>query len=68
MTLRRTLLATGIALAAALGTPLAGAQTKPIHLIVPYAAGGPLDVTARALAVRNGLAGRSARCWKNIAG
>ena len=50
MTLRRTLLATGIALAAALGTPLAGAQTKPIHLIVPYAAGGPLDVTARALA------------------
>ena len=50
MTLRRNLLATGIALAAALGTPLAGAQTKPIHLIVPYAAGGPLDVTARALA------------------
>ena len=50
MTLRRTLLATGIALAAALGTPLAGALTKPIHLIVPYAAGGPLDVTARALA------------------
>jgi tripartite-type tricarboxylate transporter receptor subunit TctC len=28
------------------------AQTisKPIHLIVPYAAGGPIDVTARVLA------------------
>jgi len=25
---------------------------KPIHLIVPYAAGGPIDVTARALAER----------------
>jgi tripartite-type tricarboxylate transporter receptor subunit TctC len=33
-------------------TPLAQAQTKPIRLIVPYAAGGPLDVTARALAER----------------
>ena len=29
-----------------------GAQTKPIRLIVPYAAGGPIDVTARALAER----------------
>ena len=30
------------------------AQTisKPIHLIVPYAAGGPIDVTARVLAER----------------
>ena len=28
------------------------AQTKPIRLIVPYAAGGPIDVTARALAER----------------
>lgn len=32
--------------------PLAQAQNKPIRLIVPYAAGGPLDVTARALAER----------------
>ena len=35
---------------------LAGAQTtpggKPIRLIVPYAAGGPIDVTARFLAER----------------
>ena len=28
------------------------AQTKPIRLIVPYAAGGPIDVTARVLAER----------------
>lgn len=30
----------------------AQAQSKPIRLIVPYAAGGPIDVTARALAER----------------
>jgi tripartite-type tricarboxylate transporter receptor subunit TctC len=30
----------------------AQAQHKPIRLIVPYAAGGPIDVTARALAER----------------
>ncbi|MEY4727328.1 MAG: hypothetical protein RLZ36_1955 [Pseudomonadota bacterium] len=30
----------------------AQAPTKPIRLIVPYAAGGPIDVTARALAER----------------
>jgi len=32
--------------------PFAWAQSKPIRLIVPYAAGGPIDVTARALAER----------------
>lgn len=37
-----------------LGLGHASAQTpnKPIRLIVPYAAGGPIDVTARALAER----------------
>ena len=45
---RRTLLL-GTAVFAA--TPI-WAQGRPIRLIVPYAAGGPLDITARALAER----------------
>ena len=39
------------ALAANLTSP-AWAQGKPIRIIVPYAPGGPIDVTARALAER----------------
>ena len=52
--LKRFLTRLGVlSLAIALSTALpALAQNKPIRLIVPYAAGGPIDVTARALAER----------------
>ncbi len=48
---RRHLLALA-ALGAAGASPLALAQARPVRLIVPYAAGGPIDVTARLLAER----------------
>jgi len=48
---RRTLLAGGLA-AATLAVPALRAQQRTIRLIVPYAAGGPIDVTARVLAER----------------
>ena len=49
----RRILLTLIALAATLGTGHAAAQqAKTIRLVVPYGAGGPIDVTARALAER----------------
>lgn len=50
---RRPLLAGLAALATLPWLPgLAGAQARPIRLIVPYPPGGPLDVMARALADR----------------
>ena len=47
-----TILLAVLTLVATATSSLAQAQGKPIRLIVPYAAGGPLDVTARALGER----------------
>jgi tripartite-type tricarboxylate transporter receptor subunit TctC len=50
---RRTLLLSGLASSAILAAPGVLAQAnRPIRIIVPYAPGGPIDVTARVLAER----------------
>lgn len=49
---RRHLLLSSLAASAGLAAPQVLAQARPIRLIVPYAAGGPIDVTARVLAER----------------
>lgn len=49
---RRTLLSATAVAPIALASPFARAQARPIRLIVPYAPGGPIDVTARLLAER----------------
>lgn len=49
---RRHLVCASLALAATLAAPFAQAADAPIRLIVPFAAGGPLDATSRILAER----------------
>ena len=54
MNRRNILLASAVAAATVFSPAIAWAQDtgQPIRLIVPYAPGGPIDVTARALAER----------------
>lgn len=49
---RRHLLLTSLAAGATLAAPALFAQARPLRIIVPYAPGGPIDVTARLLAER----------------
>jgi len=50
MNSRRLLISSAVAVLAAAALPAHAQQGRPIRLVVPYGAGGPIDVTARALA------------------
>ena len=50
--LRRSILTIASVCVLCMGTSHAQSSNKPIRLIVPYAAGGPIDVTARIIAER----------------
>ncbi len=52
MNCRITIITLLVGLVTSAVVPIVWAQSKPIRLIVPYAAGGPIDVTARILAER----------------
>ncbi len=49
---RRQLILSGVGATVAAASPISFAQQRVIRLIVPYGAGGPIDVTARVLAER----------------
>ena len=61
-----SLLALGIGFSIAPSFAQSPYPDRPIHIIVPFPAGGPADVMARLVSER--MAGISARAWWSITG